>query len=301
MPPGLVTRAEWGGAPFPPDVQQWLLNKLLTGSPFANALTRQPTSRGVVVWPLVSPDGAAWVGEAQNIPLANLNDEVYQVAAVKLATIIEASNESVDDASFNIAGAVGQAIADSCGPVVDKGFLYGAGGLEPIGVLANAPASAPAADFRAAVITSWGELCAAGAKPENVVVFAHPVPLAAEWARTGTTGEPLHPDSPSGQPLTLGPGIRTVPVPMLLPVDVLAADVSMVFMVERDDVGFEMSDQAGWGRDTLSIRVKGRLAVAAPVPAKSLRKVTIGTTPFAHGETPTASGATPRGAGAAAK
>jgi HK97 family phage major capsid protein len=297
-----VTSTSWGGALTPPQVQEWLLNKLLTGSPFAQALTLVGTNRGSMVWPIVAPDGAAWVGEAQPIPTANLNDDVYMVAVCKLAAIIEASNESVSDALFPIATAIGRAIADSCGPVLDRSLLYGGGGLEPIGVFANAPAAGPAEDFRQAAIGAWGELAAAGALPENIVVFAHPVPIAAEWARVNAQGSPLHDDSPSGQPLTLGPGIRVTGVPMLDPADVLAVDTSMVFLVERDDVGMEMSDQPGWNRDTLSIRVKGRLTVAAPVPEKSMRQVVIGPPPpFAHGVTSTASGPTRTGPGAVAK
>ena len=55
----------------------------------------------------------------------------------------------------------------------------------------------------------------------------------------------------------------------------LAVDVSSVFRVVRSDFVVEVNPAAGWTTDTLSLRVKGRLAVAAPTPEKSLRRVTI--------------------------
>lgn len=48
--------------------------------------------------------------------------------------------------------------------------------------------------------------------------------------------------------------------------DVLAVNTSMVFFVVREAVQFEGSPVQGWNRDSFSIRVKGGLAIAAPVP-----------------------------------
>ena len=93
-----VTTGHWQGVVFPADVVSRLLELGLVGSPFARSLTPQPTNRGVVSWPLVDPEGAAWVGEGQNIPAANLNDDVFTVAACKIATRISLTNESIGDA-----------------------------------------------------------------------------------------------------------------------------------------------------------------------------------------------------------
>ena len=268
-----VTRSDWQGYPFPPDVVSRLLALGLVGAPFALSLTAQPTNRGVVAWPLVDPEGAGWVGEAQPIPTATLGDDVFTVAACKLATVIELSNESVGDSSFNLVGAVGNALRDSMGPIIDKAFLFGQAALEPKGVWGVAPEAEPLGDLRASAINAWGELAAAGAQPQNVVVFAHPTAIAAEWGRTNDTGTPVH-DDQATDAITLGPGIRVVGVPMLTtPADILVADVGSVYRVVRDDFSIEGSPFPGWTRDTVSLRVKGRLTVAAPTPAKSLRKV----------------------------
>ena len=154
----MVTTGSWAGYPFPPDVINNFLSKLLAGSPFANALSPQPLAPAVSSGRLSPPEGVAWLAETQLFPQANLNDEIYQVAVCKLGTIISLSNESVADSSLQHFGVVGWALADSCGPILDFSFIYGGGGLEPRGVWAAAGEAAEAPDFRAACILSWGEL-----------------------------------------------------------------------------------------------------------------------------------------------
>jgi hypothetical protein len=75
----------------------------------------------------------------------------------------------------------------------------------------------------------------------------------------------------------LGPGIVVVPVPMLEVEDILAVDTSVVWFIERERLSIEISPYAddAWVTDSASMRVKLRAAVAAPMPAKSLRKLTI--------------------------
>ena len=131
-----------------------------------------------------------------------------------------------------------------------------------------------AADFREACITAWGELSAAGADVPSITVFAHPTVIASEWSRVNGNGTPIHDDAPSGE-LTLGPGIRTLGVPMLNVADVLAVDTSLVFRVVRSDFRVDLSPDAGFTRDAVVLRVRGRVTTAAPDPQKSLRKCRI--------------------------
>jgi Phage capsid family len=271
IPPG-YTKANWDSRIWPADVVAYLLSKLLTGSPFANALTAAPTTSGQMVWPLVWPEGAAWLSELQLIPSATPNGKVYTVGVCKIANRVLLSNESIDDTGFPLANATGRAIADSLGPKLDSDFLYGEGGLAPKGVWDNAPAAAEATDFRSAAISAWGELADAGAQVETIIVCARPRTIAAEWSRVDDYGQPLHGDGPTDA-LTLGPGIVCLPVPMLEPPDVLALNRSLVFRVIRDD--FRINSADDFERDRRQRRVIDRFAVAAPVPEKSLRKVTI--------------------------
>ena len=102
-----ITRASFDGVPFPPQVVNQIINLLVSGSPFANALTRFPTSNQSVAWPVAAPTGQAWVAELGTIPTVVPNDDSYIIAVKKLAGILTLSNESIADSVFNIDSALG--------------------------------------------------------------------------------------------------------------------------------------------------------------------------------------------------
>ena len=269
-----VTETSFDGYVWPPEVLDMVWVSILTGSPFAQAITNLPTSTGKVVFPLAAPAGGAWTSEMAPIPETDLNDDSYVISVCKLATIVALSSESIEDAAVPISGLVTQAITDALGPVMDTGLLYGAAPPAPDGVIAHATAAAAGADFREAVITAAGELGDAGANPDRIVAFAKPSIVNAEWARTGTgSGLPIHPDAPAGG-LTIGPGIGVVAVPSLTD-DVLVADTGSLFLVVRDQLSMTPNDSVYFAHDARALRVRARVAVAAPTPLKSLRKATI--------------------------
>ena len=59
---------DFTGSLWPPQLMNFFLSKLLSGSPFADSLTKLPTSAGSVVFPRTAPDEASWVSEGQPIP-----------------------------------------------------------------------------------------------------------------------------------------------------------------------------------------------------------------------------------------
>jgi HK97 family phage major capsid protein len=270
-----VSSGSYGGVIFPPDVIAHVWVTILTGAPFAGAITSLPTSMGSVAFPQAAPTGAAWTSEGSPLPPVTLGDSALISTPRKLAALLSLSNESLDDASIPVGDLTGQAIRDAMAPTMDDGLLHGTGTApQPDGILAHAPAAANHPDLRQAVIGAWGEVVNAGAPADQVVVFANPVILATEWMRTATTGDPIHEDSPTGT-LTLGPGIRTVAVPKLVggtTPEILVADVSSVYLVVRDPLVVETDPSVYFGSDSLGLRVKCRVACACPTPQKSLRK-----------------------------
>jgi HK97 family phage major capsid protein len=162
------------------------------------------------------------------------------------------------------------------GPTMDDSLLQGSGTPPQLnGILASATAAASGADFRAAVITAVGEPGNAGAMTSSIVAFANRVIVAAERARVSAQGVPIHNDAP----LTIGKGIQVVSVPKLAggaTPEILVADVSSVYLFLRDQFVIEMNPAFGFDRDGTGLRVKSRVNVAAPTPAKSLRKAVIG-------------------------
>jgi hypothetical protein len=184
----------------------------------------------------------------------------------------------LEDAVIPIGDLTAAAISDAMSSQLDDGMLHGTGTPpEPDGILAHAPAAAAGPEFRTSVVQAWGEVVAAGAPADQVVCFANPVILAAEWSRVGTTSMPIHEDAPTGD-LTIGPGIKTVAVPALVggaTPEILVADVSSVFLVQRDPLMIEINPSIYFGSDSTGIRVRVRCACACPTPQKSLRKATI--------------------------
>jgi hypothetical protein len=271
-----VSSGSYNSVPFPPDVQQFVWVTILTGAPFAGNITPLPTSSGSVAFPTAAPTGADWTAEGQPIPPVTLGDSALVSTPRKLAALLSLSNESIGDAVIPIGNLTAQAIRDAMGPKMDDGLLHGTGTPpQPDGILAHATAAASGADFRMAVISAWGEVVNAGAPADQVCAFANPVVLATEWARVGTTGDPIHDDTPTPGALLVGPGIRTFAVPSLAggaTPEILVADVSSLFLVQREVLTIEMNDAVYFESDSVAVRVKARVAAACPTPAKSLRK-----------------------------
>jgi HK97 family phage major capsid protein len=264
--PAGVTTGSFSGVPFPIDAQAKIIDLLISGSPFANSLTRQPTNRSQIGWPTVAPTGAGWVKELDPIPAVDLNDEGYVVAVCKLAGIVDLSNESVGDASFNLTASLGQVLQDSLSHDLDNGLLHGSGTPpEPVGVIGVA-ASTTGASLYAAAMKARGEVGDAGGTADTVA--ASGAAFATADSTTGTTGELVY---PNGVAAALGLSAVTVPG-LTTP---LVYDSTRCYLVVRNDVMVEFSRDWHFALDATSMRIKGRFAAAIPAPAKSIRKLTI--------------------------
>jgi HK97 family phage major capsid protein len=271
MPPILST--DFDGVACPPDVQALVVNLLLGGAPFARSLTPLVTASGSVSWPQASPTNGNWVGEGQPLPAIDLAPAAYTVQAKKVAGTFSTSNESVADGSFDVAGAVGQVVADSLGPVLDSGVLSGDGtGANPAGALGAAPAVADGSLWSQA-FAAQGALGDAGGTATHIGL--KPSTLATEAARVDANDRPLYPDG-----LTTIGGMALVPVPMLDAGQVLVYDATTMRLIVRNDFAFEVSDLPEFKADLTTARVKGRFAVSWPSgPEKSMRKFAIAVGP----------------------
>jgi HK97 family phage major capsid protein len=263
-PPALNTRG-FGGVLVPPDVQGRVINLLVDKAPFANSLTRQPTSSSSVVFPTASPSGAAWVGELGQIPLMSLNDDAHTVAVAKLAGLLDLSNEMVSDSSMNVTATLGTLLGDSLSPQLDSGLLYGAGPPEPAGVVAVAP-EVTGADLLDAVAAAIGEISDAGGTATTVAAAGSV--LSAENVKRD-----------DGNALLYGPGggfagtvnLTQVAVPGLA--EVLVYDASRITLVLNGRLSsVDISKDFRFEYDATTVRVKSRVAVACPDPAKTIRK-----------------------------
>ena len=256
-------------AGFPPDVVDQIVLRGLSGSPFFSALARRTTSRASVAFISGDPSGFGWVNELGVIPEIDLNAETTIVAPVKLAGTILLSSESVDDSDFNLLDAVGSAVADAMGPVVDQGVLYGDGTLpDPVGVFAGL-AHVTGPSLRAAAINAAAEIMGAGGKPDTLFVTS--TAWGVEMSREGASG-PYY----SGSDMLIA-GLKVVVVPSLHAGDAIVADASRCYGIVRSDFRIEVSrvSEQAWSRDGSELRIIGRIAAIVPVPAKSARALTV--------------------------
>ena len=261
-----VITGSWGGVPFPADVQAQIIDLLVSGSVFADTLTRQNTGRSSIAWPLVSPSPASWLKEMDPFPEPDIGDAPYVISVCKLGRLLDLSNESVSDNSINLTSTLGAALADSLSRDLDLGLLHGSGvPPEPVGVVGVAAETAGSSLF-AAAMKARGELADAGGTASHLAVSG--AALAAADAAADVNGQLIFPNG-----VAAALGLTAAVVPVLDPP--LVYDASRVYLVIRDDVRVEYSPDYHFNRDATTMRIKGRFAVAAPAPGKSLRKLTI--------------------------
>ena len=67
-----LSRTEFGGNVFPPEVADFIADSIIGGAPFTQTLTRRP-SRGNLAIPVVNAvSGQGWVAEGADIPDVDL-------------------------------------------------------------------------------------------------------------------------------------------------------------------------------------------------------------------------------------
>lgn len=265
--PGLTTQ-DWGGRIAPPDVRNQIINLLVGGSPFANSLTRDPTSRPSVAYPTAQPSGLAWLAELEEFPRIDLADDAVVVGIKKLGGLVDLSNELVSDSSFNITAALQQLLGDGLSRDLDLGLLYGSGAdNEPAGVVPNAP-SVAGATLLTAVSQAIGEIGDAGGSANTIAASA--AALADANATTATDGQLVYPNG-----FATAVGLNPVVVPELS--TPLVYDNTRCYLVLNGNES-EVAVSTDWrfSFDATSIRIKVRAAVAIPAPQRSIRKLEVG-------------------------
>jgi HK97 family phage major capsid protein len=261
-PPAVAT-PDFRGFLVPPQVQGRIISLIADQAPFANSLTRLVTNSSAVVFPVASPEGAAWVPELGRIPLMSLNDDAVVVAVAKLAGLLDLSNEMISDSTLNLTNTLTQLLGDSLSPQLDQGILYGDGPPEPAGVVAVAEA-VTGDNLLDAVAAAMGAISDAGGAADTVAMPGSV--LAAENVQRTTDGHLLY---ANGFAATIG--LNTVSAPELT--DVLVYDSRRLYLVLNGQLSsVDISPDFRFAYDATTMRVKSRVAVGCPAPAKTIRK-----------------------------
>lgn len=267
---GLTTQGFHGQ--LTPSQVQTVLNELVTGAPFAGSLTRVQTATGRAFFPVAAPTGFAWLQELERVPDILLNDSGQVVVVAKVAGILPISSEMLSDSSLNVTGFVSGAIQDSLSRDVDEGVLRGTGTPQPDGLIDQCPVTA-GPTLIAAVGAAIAEVGEAGGTVNTLALS--PTDYAAELTSVNGQGDIRHPDG-----MTDLAGLQLVQVPGLE--QPICYDSTRVFLVLGTDGQVTIHDDPR--HDAQLLLVKARINVAAPVAAKSIRKLSVG----GNGTEPTA-------------
>lgn len=266
-----ISTASFGGDVFPSDVVSSIINSGLAGAPVFDSLTRRTTSRSSVVFASGNPSGFDWVAELAEIPAVDPADDSAVISVTKIAGLLALSNESIGDSDLNLTAEVARLIREGMAAKADTDLVYGdvANAAAPAGVFDSLTQVAEA-NLRASVVQAAADIMAAGGMP-NVVILS-PALWAAEMQRredVPTAAGPLFGD--------LGIPLDVRVAATLEATDALVLDTSGCFGIIRNDYTIEASSEApqAWAYDAVSLRVKARLALAIPAPAKHARSVAV--------------------------
>lgn len=267
---GSVTTRSFGGfLTFRPDTIARIVSVIVGGAPFSASLTRQPTARASVTFPVVTDtDDPDWVPEMGTIPLLDMDTEAYNVAAHKLAGIVLASLEAVHDEDWPIEKQVEQVMRDTFSAKLDRDLIGGDGeNATPRGVLAVAPETA-GADLELAAIAAQAQIGQDGGTASHIAL--NPLILGQIKSARDQIGRPLYPDAD-----TTFAGLSTVTAPAAA--QPLVYDAKRAFLIVRKDFTMDMSNDYGpaYERYAVALRLTGRFTVAVPTPNNSIRKLTV--------------------------
>jgi HK97 family phage major capsid protein len=267
MPPGPFTQATWPSA-FPPEVRP-VVSAIVGGSPFARSLTPLPTRRTGVAFPLANDlSEPSWGKELDQVPVLDLDGGEYDVAVSRLSGSILISQESIDDTDYPITRQVEQVIEDKFSNRLERDFIGGAGPHPtPTGILAVAD-EVTGADFELAAVAAKGEIGTAGGEADSIAMS--PTLIAGLESARDDIGRALYPDAG-----TTFAGLATVR--SVAATTGIVYDSTRLWMVINLDFSVELSRQVSeaWNRYAQSLRIVGRFALAAPMPAKSVRKLKV--------------------------
>ena len=276
MPPtrGPVTQATWPSM-FPPDVGP-IVSMIVGGSPFARSLRPLPTRRTGVSFPLVDEvSEPSWGRELDQIPVLDLEGGEYDAAVSRLSGSILISQESVDDSDYPLTQSVQQVIEDKFSNKLERDFIGGAGPFPvPTGILAVA-AEVVGADLELAAVAAKGEIGTNGGEANSIAMS--PTLIAGLESARDDIGRSLYPDAG-----TTFAGLATVR--SVAASQAICYDSTRLWIVINRDFSAEFSRETSeaWNRFAQSLRIVGRFALAAPMPAKSVRKLTVTVPPSAE-------------------
>lgn len=223
---------------------------------------------------------AGWADELATLDLSTINTWMLQLSAEKFYIMAQSSNELLDDSNFETV--LMSKMNAGARWLLDKNFLFGPGGVKPLGALsATNPSLITVAIESGQTITQplnylnltnmYAALAPACVPAACWVVSTDLVPSLLQMTYPGSSGSGLLPVVSWGSGTGAGPGgkMRLLDIPVVtsekLPVagtvgDISLCDFSQYSIGLRRDIQIEPSRHAGFGTDSTYYRLTCRLA-----------------------------------------
>jgi HK97 family phage major capsid protein len=269
MPPAPsgITQANWP-ASFPADVQP-VISAIVGGAPFARSLSPIPTRRTAATFPLVEDvSQPAWGGELSEVPVLDLDSGEYDAAVSRLSGSILISQESISDSDWPLTPQIEAVLRDTFSAKLDRDFISGTGPHPtPTGILAVASA-VDGLDLELAAAKAKGQIGTAGGHADCIALS--PALIAELESARDSLGRALYPEAEDEFA-----GLTTVR--SVAATQAVVYDSTRLYLVINRDFTVDYSAQVSeaWNRFAQSMRVVARFALAAPMPSKSVRKLTV--------------------------
>ena len=162
----------------------------------------------------------------------------------------------------------GIGVVRGSGPGLDRDFIGGAGPHPtPTGIL-NVAAEVTGADLELAAVAAKGEIGTAGGEATSIAMS--PALIAGLESMRDEIGRALYPDAG-----TTFAGLETIRA--VAATQAIVYDATRLWTVINRDFSADISRETSeaWNRYAASLRIVGRFALAAPMPAKSVRKLAV--------------------------
>ena len=139
-----------GGYLVPDEFERTLIESLEEHNIMRQLARTIRTSSGEMQIPVVATKGtAAWVDEAQEIPVSDGGFDQVTLSAYKLGTLIKVSHELLADSAFPLDSFLAQDFGRRIGSLEEEAFVAGDGSKKPTGFLVSAQVGKTAASAAA--------------------------------------------------------------------------------------------------------------------------------------------------------
>lgn len=259
--------AGFGAAITPEQWATFVLDHLAAASVLlASGATEIRTSAKQIHVPRVTGDSATgWYDELEPIGEGAPPGDELVLAPKKVATLVNLSNEAVNDSDPAVLDVTGTAMTRSVAREADRAMFAGTGGKQPLGLLNLAPALPShigAVDY-AGVVTAAGLVRAAGGVPN--VLYINPTDLTALQLAADANDRPLVADPATGMGASVA-GLTIWPTPAVPAATAIIAQADQVIVGVREDASVVVSEHALFASDGTVARVIARVDVGVNDP-----------------------------------